>query len=415
MQRQRWCVAVFVVVAILCLAGAAGAAMPWPLAQGMVDLGSLDPPGSGDAWSNWSHAYGINDLGQVVGQTGVTGVPNNQGIHAFLWTKAGGMQDLGIPPNGDPNDATVAYGINNAGAIIVTKNFYWGPDESAWKNTNGSWLKLGQFSNNWTVGYAINQNGEAAGQAWSPDLYHPEGSWGWFACKWSAVGEILDLGQLSGGGGSEALSINGIGHVAGDSRTGGSGVIHAVVWTGPAPDGITDLGALLESDPNPSNWKVYSYATGINDNGAVVGYYQGPTTLYGGKERAFLWTPGGGMVDLGTLPDGTTSHATAINNQGQVTGWSYGFWQNGGTLWGLTHAFLWANGKMRDLGTMGSSSTDPLWYWSHTSRGFAINQLGQVAGMGDGKDANGIDFTDHGFFSDPKWPIGVGSIMLLLN
>ena len=73
MQRQRWCVAVFVVVAILGLAVLAGAGSSFPLPQGMVDLGSLDPPGSGDNFSNWSQALGINDLGQVVGATGVPG------------------------------------------------------------------------------------------------------------------------------------------------------------------------------------------------------------------------------------------------------------------------------------------------------------------------------------------------------
>jgi len=60
---------------------------------------------------------------------------------------------------------------------------------------------------------------------------------------------------------------------------------------------VTDLGPL-----NPA---------AINNLGQVVGDYNG---------RAFIWTKFGGTRDLGTLPGGTFSRATAINDLGLVVG-----------------------------------------------------------------------------------------------
>ena len=60
-------------------------------------------PGSFD-----SAAYGINDEGQIAGQSGT---------HAFLWA-SGVMTDLGVPP-GFSNAQAVA--INNSGQMAATR------------------------------------------------------------------------------------------------------------------------------------------------------------------------------------------------------------------------------------------------------------------------------------------------------
>src|ERR1035437_7965957 len=57
-------------------------------------------------------------------------------------------------------------------------------------------------------------------------------------------------------------------------------------------------------------------ACGININGPVVG-------SSGSTGRAFLYTPGVGVQDLGTLPGGTSSYAFGINDNGQIVGFSY--------------------------------------------------------------------------------------------
>ena len=70
------------------------------------------------------------------------------------------------------------------------------------------------------------------------------------------------------------------------------------------------------------------------------------------------------MTDLGTL-GGTNSYAIAINDRGQVVGYS-------GTDRGMTgHAFLYSDGAMTDLGTLGGAVGS----WAS-----AINDRGQVVG-----------------------------------
>jgi len=127
---------------------------------------------------------------------------------------------------------------------------------------------------------------------------------------------------------------------------------HATAWT------ITDIGVLSEGP------YAYSSATAINDLGQVVGISRGAT----GASRAFLWTPGQGMVDLGDLPGGTDmSGAYGINNAGTVTGGSTIVYSLEGT-----HAFRWsAQGGLVDLGAMPTS---------YYSVGVGINAAGTIVG-----------------------------------
>jgi probable HAF family extracellular repeat protein len=74
----------------------------------MTDLGSLGGTGRG----NGILAYDINNQGQVVGYSDLKG---NANFHAFLWTSATGMQDLGTV-SGDVN--SIAIAINDAGDVV---------------------------------------------------------------------------------------------------------------------------------------------------------------------------------------------------------------------------------------------------------------------------------------------------------
>jgi probable HAF family extracellular repeat protein len=90
------------------------------------------------------------------------------------------------------------------------------------------------------------------------------------------------------------------------------------------------------------------------------------------------------MTDLGSLGDGVT-YGLAINANGQITGYSYSSTefqvtcppqQYGGPKQCFEHpyhAFLWSNGTMTDLGTLGG----------HFSQGVAINLSGEIVGEAD--------------------------------
>ena len=182
---------------------------------------------------------------------------------------------------------------------------------------------------------------------------------------------IIDLGTLPGGNESSGADINNSGQVTGYSTIAG-GISHAFLFS----DGsMQDLGTL--SGPNGSS------GFGINDAGEVAGWSNldsGDPNLAFGGTHAFLYS-GGSMIDLGELPGGidtsnNSSEAFAINNSGQVTGYSSFSYLNGSGI----HAFLFSAGSMIDLGSLDSSNT------TYLSFGNAINDSGQVAGrsMGPG-------------------------------
>jgi probable HAF family extracellular repeat protein len=74
------------------------------------------------------------------------------------------------------------------------------------------------------------------------------------------------------------------------------------------------------------------------------------------------------MKDLGTLGGSDYSQAQGINASGQVVGW---FYLSPGSQ--VSHAFLYSDGKMTDLGSLGSSGVE-----SDSAAG--INASGQVVG-----------------------------------
>jgi len=156
-------------------------------------------------------------------------------------------------------------------------------------------------------------------------------------------------------------------------------VNHPVQWR----DGVlTDLGALPGVNSSLASW--------INSRGWVAGFSENGLTdpLTGFPEtKAVLWKDGK-IIDLGTL-GGSSSGANAINSRGQVVGgalnsipdpFSAAFTQQFifetapfyfFPVATQSHAFLWQDGKMQDLGTLGGPD----------SLAWFVNELGQVAGQ----------------------------------
>jgi len=185
----------------------------------------------------------------------------------------------------------------------------------------------------------------------------------------SGAYSVVDLGTLSGDACcSEAAAINDRGDIVGGSSV-PDGNRHAFLWRN---GHMTDLGALGGGN---------SGALDVNNRGDVVGY----SSLANGATHAVLWR-GGTITDLGTLAGGDDSLASAVNDRGEVVGWSATASNNGNL-----HAFRWRDGVMTDLGTpdgfssvaydvndrgqvVGTSTTPVLW------SGGAVRRLGSEAG-----------------------------------
>jgi probable HAF family extracellular repeat protein len=75
----------------------------WTQAGGMVDLGTLG--------GSHSYATAVNGSGQVVGHSATA---NGTRMHAFVWTQAGGMIDLGTPVL----TSSYAWRINESGQMV---------------------------------------------------------------------------------------------------------------------------------------------------------------------------------------------------------------------------------------------------------------------------------------------------------
>ncbi len=98
--------------------GTAQHAFRWTQASGMSDLGTL----ASDKTTGASVAYGVNAAGDVVVGQADNGTTNQ----AFRWTSANGMQSIeawltanGVTVNAAAPKTSIAYGVNAAGDVVV--------------------------------------------------------------------------------------------------------------------------------------------------------------------------------------------------------------------------------------------------------------------------------------------------------
>jgi probable HAF family extracellular repeat protein len=137
---------------------------------------------------------------------------------------------------------------------------------------------------------------------------------------------------------------------------------------------MTDLGALVDGVNSDARW--------ITDNGLISGDSENgeldPLNPGFPEIRAVLWKQGH-IIDLGTLDGGYESVAHAVNSKGQLVGLSLNTIPDPnsmiGSFYGIgfqqTRAFIWQDGVMQDLGTLGTGTN---------AIALLINERGQVVG-----------------------------------
>jgi probable HAF family extracellular repeat protein len=209
----------------------------------MHDLGTL--PGGA-----WSAASGINQSGQVVGESATP-----TGFHAFLYSQ-GQMTDLGT--FGGPYSGALA--INNRGQIVGNASTTGNAASYAFLYSNGSMHSLGTFGFG-SIATDINDNGQIVGACTMSDSIEH--------AFYYSDGVMRDLGALPDEY-TRAMAINNRGDAVGFSSRAGQN--HSFIYT----DGTKyDLESLLA--PGSAGW-TFQYVYDINDSGQIVGLGVNPLT-----------------------------------------------------------------------------------------------------------------------------------------
>lgn len=218
-------------------------------------------------------------------------------------------------------------------------------------------------------GRAINAAGQVGGDAsLTTDDHHP--------FRWSQE-EVLFLGLIGTGRVAISTGINAAGHVVGISETDDSlfPLTRAFLYDGV----LHDLGTLTNTGEEASS------AADINDTGVIVG---ASNRIEGSLRsvRAVRWV-NGEIEDLGFLAGDTGASARAINNAGQIAGFTARsrFPEAYDRV-----AVLWDGDTIIQIGPL--VPDDPQTHYRFASEATDVNIWGQVVGGGATGYQSGTSF-----------------------
>jgi len=303
----------------------------------------------GSARAAFFDGHRIRDFGTLGGTSATVVDLDELGRIAFNVNRSGtpramfydGRHVLDIGTLGGPGATAAA--LNDLGQVAGTSDIaVGGVHPFRWSRTAGM-VDLGAAGQADPVVIDINGRRQVVGRASFPGREFAE-THGFF---WRPGTGVIDIGAL--GEFSVPTAMNDAGTVVG---YGGRGPFDILGFRWTRAEGIGAMGTL----PNEFTW-----ATHINHTGQVVG---ATPFVPGGQPHPFLWTPGQGLLDLGT-GSAQRGAGTKVNAHGMVIGYLL-------TPFTLAHGFIWT----RDTGMIEIGASSPLL----RSAANDVNGLGQVVG-----------------------------------
>lgn len=243
----------------------------------------------------------INTSGQIAGFRLATGQLVNGQIdehsRPLEWSGPGATGvDLGVDQG--LGEDVEAHGINDGGQVVGQISGGENAPTQAWSKVGGTVTKLPSLNGNNAKANAVNGAGLVFGSSTTQTTVN--------AVKWTN-NQIASLGALPGAGLAEALAVNASGVAVGTSSTtaGDFGATHAVRFSGGTVTDLNVRGTGINS----------AQAEAINSSGVIVGA--------DGAGHAFVYQ-NGQATDLNSLlpPNAgyTIVDATGINDNGVIVG-----------------------------------------------------------------------------------------------
>jgi probable HAF family extracellular repeat protein len=218
-------------------------AVRWTGPGSKLDLGSL---GTGQ-----SFAVAINDAGLIAGNS----VLSPDVFHAFAWTPATGLIDIGTLGGGNQSEARA---VNELGEIAGNAIIANGMSHAFLWTRSGGIRDLGTGGGVTSSVLGMSSRGRIAGSL-QKTLRRDH------AMTWTHSYGMKDIGTLPGGQLARAFAANNDGQVVGESGLKDPAVFHAFVWT--YASGMIDLNMRVRNLPKGM---VLQAALAISDNGSIV-------------------------------------------------------------------------------------------------------------------------------------------------